>query len=159
RDLWNLTLQNMEKNFPIVDMFDFRTMKETVQREPVRPFIVDVGGGRGQALRAIKEHCGGEFWGKVILQDLPIVIDSLKQEELPDIEPMKYDIFTPQPVKSMFAPLPLRSCSSSCILSSPRHPHGSCCETLSQSTESLKTRNTDLNSYRRPHLLHAPPPP
>ena len=136
RNLWNLTLQNMEKNFPIVDMFDFRTMKETVEGEPERPFIIDVGGGRGQALRAIKEHCGGRFWGKAILQDLPIVIDSLKEEELPDIEPMKYDIFTPQPVKSTFAPLPLRLCSFLVFLS-PRHAHDRCCGTFSQSTRSL----------------------
>ncbi|SPO07375.1 related to O-methyltransferase B [Cephalotrichum gorgonifer] len=100
RNLWNITLQNMEKNFPIIDMFPFPSLKDQVEKEPERPFIVDVGGGRGQALLAIKEHCGGTFGGKLILQDLPIVIDSLKPEDIPDIEPMTYDIFTPQPVKN-----------------------------------------------------------
>ena len=120
RNLWNLTLQNMEKNFPIVDMFPFPSMRQQVEKEPERPFIVDVGGGRGQALLAIKEDCGGTFGGNLILQDLPIVIDSLNEEELPDIEPMTYDIFTPQPVKSTSSPflsvyIP--------VLCSPKPPH------------------------------------
>lgn len=104
RNLWNHMLQNMEKGFPIVDMFPFPSLREKAEAEPERPVIVDVGGGRGQALRAIMEHCGGKFGGKWILQDLPIVIESLKEDEHPDIEPMAYDIFTPQPVKSKFEP-------------------------------------------------------
>ncbi|PKS05509.1 hypothetical protein jhhlp_008887, partial [Lomentospora prolificans] len=100
RNWWNHTLQNMESNFPILDMFPFPSLKEQVEADPERPFIVDVGGGRGQALRAIKDHCGGSFGAKLILQDLPIVLDTLKPEDIPDIEAMPYDIFTPQPVKN-----------------------------------------------------------
>lgn len=99
RNLWNLTLQNMEKNFPILGMFPFASLEGQVREEPERPFVVDVGGGRGQALKAIQEDTKN-IEGKLILQDLPIVIDTLKPEELSGIELMKYDIFTPQPVKS-----------------------------------------------------------
>lgn len=104
RHLWNTTLQNMEKNFPILGMFPFRSLEEQVRAEPQRPFIVDVGGGRGQALRALQKNCGGSYGSRLILQDLPIVIDSLDTSKLPGIEPMKYDIFTPQPVKSKTSP-------------------------------------------------------
>lgn len=101
RDLWNITLQNMAKNFPILGMFSFEKMKEQVMKSPERPYIVDVGGGRGQALLTIQEHCGDAFGGRLILQDLCTVIDTLRPDDLRGIEPMVYDIFTEQPVKSM----------------------------------------------------------
>lgn len=156
RSLWNLTMQTMEKNFPIIDMFDFRTMREAVEREPERPFIVDVGGGRGQALLAIREHCGGTFGGKLVLQDLPIVIDSLKAEDLGGVEMMKYDVFTPQPVKSTFLKPPPFCLYHRILLSKHSYTHPGCCATRSPHDEG---KNTDTVLYRRPHLLHAPPPP
>lgn len=100
RNIWNNTLQQIEKNMPILGMFPFASLKAQVEKEPERPFIVDVGGGRGQAMLAIQTECPGAFGGKLILQDLPIVIDSLKPEDIPGIEPTVHDIFTPQPVKS-----------------------------------------------------------
>jgi hypothetical protein len=99
RMLFNLTMQHLKKNFPVLGMFPFRELEGQVKNEPERPFIVDIGGGRGQSLLEIREHCGGSFGGKLILQDLPTVIDSLKSGEIPGIEPMAYDIFTTQPVK------------------------------------------------------------
>ncbi|KAJ5682240.1 hypothetical protein N7462_005405 [Penicillium macrosclerotiorum] len=103
RAIWNATLANMAKNFPILGMFPFKEMEEQVRREPERPFIVDIGGGRGQASLVIREYCGGTFGSKIILQDLPTVIETLKPEELPDIEPMVYDAFTQQPVQDAIA--------------------------------------------------------
>ncbi|KAK0636307.1 S-adenosyl-L-methionine-dependent methyltransferase [Bombardia bombarda] len=100
RNIWNGTMQAMEKNMPISGMFPFASLKEQVEREPERAFFVDVAGGRGQALLKLQEDIPGTFGGKLILQDLPIVIDSLKPEDVPNIETMKYDIFTPQPVKN-----------------------------------------------------------
>lgn len=102
RDIWNRALQQAEKNMPVLGMFPFASLEEQVKKEPERPFIVDIAGGRGQALLAIQTECPGAFGGKLILQDLPIVIDSLKPEEVNGIEPTVYDIFTPQPVKSKF---------------------------------------------------------
>jgi hypothetical protein len=100
RNIWNKAMQMAEKNMPITGMFPFASLKEQVEREPERAFIVDIAGGNGQSLLAIQEECPNGFGGKLILQDLPIVIDSLKPEEIPNIEPTVYDIFTPQPVKS-----------------------------------------------------------
>jgi hypothetical protein len=90
----------IEANMPILGMFPFATLKDQVEKEPERPFIVDVGGGKGQAMLAIETECPKFFGGKVILEDLPIIIDSLKSEDLPGIEPTVHDIFTLQPVKS-----------------------------------------------------------
>ncbi|OBT79870.1 hypothetical protein VF21_01571 [Pseudogymnoascus sp. 05NY08] len=100
RNIWNKAMQVADKAMPILGMFPFADLKEQVEREPERAFVVDMAGGRGQALLAIQEECPGGFGGKLILQDLPIVIDSLTPEEIPNIEPTVHDIFTPQPVKN-----------------------------------------------------------
>ena len=101
RDMWNHTLAGMEAGFPILGMFDFKAATEEGKKDPERPFIVDVGGGRGQALLAIKGDVGESMDGlKLVLQDLPVVLDTLKQEEVPGVELVPYDIFTPQLVKS-----------------------------------------------------------
>jgi hypothetical protein len=100
RNIWNNTMMQMEKNMPILGMFPFSTLKEQFERSPELPFIVDIGSGKGQAMLAIETECPKFFGGKVILQDLPIVINSLKAEDIPGITPTIHDIFTPQPVKS-----------------------------------------------------------
>ncbi|XWW93584.1 hypothetical protein V2A60_001518 [Cordyceps javanica] len=85
RGLWNLTLQNMAKNFPVVGMFPFQDLKALeVQGSQERPYIVDVGGGRGQALLAIQEDY------------------TLQSADIPGIKPMVYDIFTPQPIHGKY---------------------------------------------------------
>jgi hypothetical protein len=109
RNIWNACMQAIEKNMPISGMFPWTSLKENVEKEPERAFFVDVAGGRGQALLKLQEEVPGAFGGKLILQDLPVVINSLKPEDIPGIEPMVYDIFTPQPVKSESS-LPRRSC-------------------------------------------------
>lgn len=132
RALWNMTLQNMAKNFPVLGMFPFRDLEGRVKKELERPFIVDIGGGRGQALLKIREDCGGAFGGKLILQDLPVVIDTLKWEEIPGIAPMAYDIFTEQPVKSMLPNQPLFPWTESDANgSSPKMPTCTSCAAFS----------------------------
>lgn len=60
--------------------------------------LVDIGGGRGQALQAIKVKFP-ELKGKMILEDLPNVIEDAKAMGLPDyIEPRAASFFEPQPV-------------------------------------------------------------
>ncbi|ELR03729.1 hypothetical protein GMDG_06362 [Pseudogymnoascus destructans 20631-21] len=89
RNMWNAAMQMSEKNMPVRGMFPFESLKEQVEKEPERAFVVDIGGG-----------LPWRVWGKMILQDLPIVIDSLKPEEIPNIEATVHDLFTPQPVKN-----------------------------------------------------------
>ncbi|SPJ89661.1 related to O-methyltransferase B [Fusarium torulosum] len=100
RKLWDIGMQKLGNHIPVTGLFPFEDLKHQVMKQPERPFVVDIGGGRGQALLAIQEHCKGSFGGKLILQDLPIVLDSLMLDEIPGIEPMPYSIFTPQPVKN-----------------------------------------------------------
>ncbi|KAL9596013.1 MAG: hypothetical protein Q9219_006097 [cf. Caloplaca sp. 3 TL-2023] len=59
--------------------------------------IVDVGGGRGHDMEAFKSVFPQQK-GRLIVQDLPSTIDDIRHLE-PGVEAMKYDFFTPQPVK------------------------------------------------------------
>jgi len=100
RAKWDVGMAAMEKNMPISGMFPFGEMKEAVEREPERVFVVDVAGGRGQALLKLREEIPGVFGGRLVLQDLPVVVDGLGDGELEGIERMGYDIFGEQPVRS-----------------------------------------------------------
>ncbi|KAM0327587.1 hypothetical protein ACHAQA_005880 [Verticillium albo-atrum] len=100
REVWNTNMFMVDKLSPVIGMFPFASLKDEVERDPERPFLVDIGAGRGQSLVAIKEDIGNAFNAKFILQDLPGVISNMKQEDYPDFELMNYDAFTPQPVKN-----------------------------------------------------------
>ena len=61
--------------------------------------VVDVGGGRGQALKAIHEGFPS-LRGRMVLQDVPEVIEDAKASGLPSfIEPMAASFFEAQPVQ------------------------------------------------------------
>lgn len=44
-EMSNQTLVQMDAEMPVRGMFPFSWMKQQVEAEPDRPFIVDVGGG------------------------------------------------------------------------------------------------------------------
>ena len=74
-------------HYPVTAIFPFEELEGAVRKEPERAFVVDVGGGCGQALHTIQKHCNGSFGGKLILQDLPIVIHPLAPKQIPGIKP------------------------------------------------------------------------
>ena len=75
---------------------------EELGREEVKEMdviIVDVGGGRGQALKAIKA-ASPRLEGRMVLQDMPDVIEDAKAGGLPSfIEPMAGSFFERQPIE------------------------------------------------------------
>jgi len=100
---FNVAMTTQEAALPVLGMFPFTSLLETGGNSS-RAFIVDVAGGRGQSLLQIKkeiEAAGGEMGkGRVILQDRKAVLDAVPDEQLPGVEKMVIDFFTPQPVKS-----------------------------------------------------------
>lgn len=61
--------------------------------------VVDVGGGRGQALEAIKNDWT-DIRGRMVLQDLPHVVQDALERGLPDwMETSRASFFEPQIVK------------------------------------------------------------
>ncbi|KAF5659564.1 O-methyltransferase B [Fusarium heterosporum] len=100
RELWNANMVAVDELMPVNGMFPFPSLKEEVEQDPERPFLVDIGAGRGQSCIAIRKDIGDAFDAKYILQDLPGVIETMDPEEYPNFELMTYDAFTPQPVKN-----------------------------------------------------------
>ena len=79
--------------FPFDEELGMREVRET------DVLIVDVGGGRGQALEAVKATYPG-LKGRMILQDVHDVIEDAKAGGLPSfIEPMAASFFESQPIK------------------------------------------------------------
>ncbi|CAG8952449.1 hypothetical protein HYFRA_00001196, partial [Hymenoscyphus fraxineus] len=101
-NMFNKAMTQQEAGLPILGMFPFASLKEAVLAEPERAFMVDIGGGRGQALLAVNKETDG-VWGcgaKMVLQDRKVVLDSISPEEAPGVVKMEYDFYTEQPVKN-----------------------------------------------------------
>lgn len=63
-------------------------------------FLVDVGGGRGHDLdQLLAVHKREDLPGRVVLQDLAPVIDSIEDKAAKAFEPAVHDFFTPEPVR------------------------------------------------------------
>lgn len=79
------------------DWFEFYPVQENLQVSSDRVLLVDIGGGVGHDITAFKK-CFPDLPGKLILQDLPQVIDAIK-EPLPEgITAIGHNMFEPQPV-------------------------------------------------------------
>ena len=77
--------------------FDEELGKEEIKDTDV--LIVDVGGGKGQVLKAVKAAFPG-LNGRMVLQDIRDVIEDAKATGLPSfIEPMAASFFERQPVQ------------------------------------------------------------
>lgn len=72
--------------------------------------LVDIGGGRGHDLEAFRNRFP-DARGKLVVQDLPPVIDDIKDLRV-NIERQKYDFFTEQPVVGRLLKAPLEPKSS-----------------------------------------------
>ncbi|OJJ51632.1 hypothetical protein ASPZODRAFT_12446 [Penicilliopsis zonata CBS 506.65] len=80
------------------EWFEVFPVGEKLQASSDRALLVDIGGGIGHDLIEFKQQFP-ELPGRLVLQDLPQVIDDISQP-LPDgIEAIKYDMFTPQPIR------------------------------------------------------------
>ena len=66
--------------------------------DPNAVLLVDVGGNKGHEVASFHE-AHPDIPGRLILQDLPPMIERVRKNPLTDIELMPYDFFTPQPVK------------------------------------------------------------
>ena len=77
--------------------FEEQLKNEDVRADDVT--ILDVGGGRGQVLEAVKTAFP-TLNGRMILQDVDDVIEDAKSRGLPHyVEPMAVSFFEPQPIE------------------------------------------------------------
>ena len=80
------------------EWYEYYPVEKNLRAAGSEPLLVDVGGGLGHDLVAFKQKFP-HLPGKLIVQDLPVVIDDVK-ELSPGIEAMKHDFFKPQPVEN-----------------------------------------------------------
>lgn len=80
----------------VKDCFSILNLSKEAEQWPAeKPLFVDVGGGTGQQCIAMRERWP-ELKGRVVLQDLPSVVNEVQLPE--GIDVMAYDFFTKQPV-------------------------------------------------------------
>ncbi|PSN63194.1 S-adenosyl-L-methionine-dependent methyltransferase [Corynespora cassiicola Philippines] len=76
---------------------EFYPIKEKLQGTSNETLLVDIGGGIGHDVIAFREK-NPDITGKLIFEDLPMVVESSKRKELPQgIEGVGHDFFQPQP--------------------------------------------------------------
>lgn len=98
------SMNTLEQLLPITGMYDFSWLVEKSKSDPDTPLLVDVGGGKGQALRAILKEYPDIPKERCILQDQSFIIDqaAVEHKETPGLEGlqlMAHDFFKEQPVK------------------------------------------------------------
>jgi hypothetical protein len=115
-------------DMPIIGIYDFSWVAAYAGTDPERTLIVDVGGGKGQAIKAIIEETPSIPASACVLQDLPNVINDVPEEEgiLNQVQKVGSSFFDKQPIKGTLALvevyLILILFRRSCIL------HSSCAE-------------------------------
>ena len=82
---------------PVLGIFPFEQAL-AAGNSAERVLAVDIGGGRGGAMLDLRKGCPG-LHGRLVVQDMKQQLDSVADADLPGVEKMEHDFFTPQPVK------------------------------------------------------------
>jgi hypothetical protein len=93
---------SIQEGFPkeITPPYPFASGFDGIKTGPKDVTLVDVGGGRGQAIKALRDTYPG-IPGRLILQDLPMTIEKLDAAEIKSsgFEATSHNFFEPQPIK------------------------------------------------------------
>jgi hypothetical protein len=94
----------IEAKMPIAGIYDFSWVVEKAKEDPSseRLLFVDVGAGRGQAVKAIHKEFPELPLNRCMIQDRPEVIDAVKALDDPDsreVQKLVIDFHKEQPVK------------------------------------------------------------
>jgi hypothetical protein len=103
---FNQSMNTLDEVLPVTGMYDFGWIAKAEGPED-RPLIVDVGGGKGQALKRIMAAFPEIPAKRLVLQDREDVIDEVvKTDEASfrDVQKVPHDFFKPNPVKGQTAP-------------------------------------------------------
>lgn len=100
---FNQSMNTLDEVLPVTGMYDFSWIAAHAERGPAeRPLIVDVGGGKGQALKRIMAAYPKIPASRLVLQDREDVIaeaETLNEPELHGVKKMAHNFFHKQPVK------------------------------------------------------------
>lgn len=100
---FNASMETLDEVLPVMGMFDFSWVMQNAGRVAEdTALVVDVGGGKGQALKQILRNHREIPASRLVLQDRPAVIEQVIQADEPElrgVEKMVHDFFEEQPVK------------------------------------------------------------
>ncbi|EAW16452.1 putative O-methyltransferase [Aspergillus fischeri NRRL 181] len=86
--------QHWSDTYPV-----WKAISDGVTLDAQNPLVVDVGGGMGHDLQVLKTKLPSIRKGQLIVEDQASVIDAIPADmQDPDLQYVKYDFFTPQPV-------------------------------------------------------------
>lgn len=96
----------LEEKMPIAGIYDFSWLVEKARDQSAaeRTMFVDVGGGKGTAIKAIHNEFPGLPLDRFVLQDREEVVAAMKELDDPALKgvtPMVIDFHENQPVKGM----------------------------------------------------------
>jgi hypothetical protein len=100
-------MQNIESRMPIAGIYDFKWLVELAEKTSgeeggKKPLFVDVGGGQGQAIKAIHHEFPGLPLARCVLQDRPEIIglvEKMEDPELKQVQKVAIDFHKGQPLK------------------------------------------------------------
>jgi hypothetical protein len=101
-DAWHKGMMMVESMQPVTGMFPFASLVGDIRKEEERVVVVDVGGGRGNALVAMMKECGDAVKGRMVLQDMKEVIEGNDPVAIEGVKAMPHDFFDAQPVMSTY---------------------------------------------------------
>ena len=85
-----------------MDAYDLSWVVEAGAREPDRTLVVDVGGGKGHEIGAMKRHAPGLDVGRCVVEDLPEVVEEARAEARGELRRAAFvaaDFHAEQPVR------------------------------------------------------------
>lgn len=103
---FNVSMQTLDQMLPVIGIYPFEWIAQNAHHVALdAPLIVDVGGGKGQALAQIKRQIPEIPAERLVLQDREVTIEDAEASRPPELKGAKFmahDFFKPQPVKGPY---------------------------------------------------------
>jgi hypothetical protein len=97
-----LAMSAMEQRFPSLGSYDLGWAVAASKNSKDRAVLVDVGGGKGQAVKAILQATPGLPAHRCVVEDLPDIVEAAKSSVGPEMANVRFvgmDFHAEQPVK------------------------------------------------------------
>lgn len=112
RNSFMTAMSAFEHNVPALGSYDLRWVLTHADNGTNRILLIDIGGGKGQALISMFNSHPDLPRRQCMLQDLPEVLEAARRdnaEELRDVQTLAVDFHREQPVKGRYPPLVART--------------------------------------------------
>ncbi len=97
-----LAMVGFDAEYPFLGPYDLSWLAARATESKNRALVVDVGGGKGHGLKAIRKATPGLPIARCVLEDLPEVVRAAEEIADPELRGVRYvgmDFHAEQPVK------------------------------------------------------------